>query len=57
MPESRKANQAVVDVVAVAAEKQATPAQIALAWLLGPKSVSATDRATIVSESSSSKAL
>ena len=37
-PENRKANQAVVDLVTrIAAEKQATPAQIALAWLLAQK--------------------
>ncbi|HEU5303977.1 MAG TPA: aldo/keto reductase [Gemmatimonadales bacterium] len=34
-PENRKANQAVVDLVGrIAARKQATPAQIALAWVL-----------------------
>ncbi|MGH7522484.1 MAG: aldo/keto reductase [Gemmatimonadales bacterium] len=34
-PENRKANHALVDLVTkVAAKKQATPAQIALAWLL-----------------------
>jgi aryl-alcohol dehydrogenase-like predicted oxidoreductase len=34
-PEARKANQALVDLLGkVAAQKQATPAQIALAWLL-----------------------
>ncbi len=34
-PEARAANRAIVDAIdAVAAEKQATPAQIALAWLL-----------------------
>jgi aryl-alcohol dehydrogenase-like predicted oxidoreductase len=34
-PENRKANQAMVDLVTrIAREKQATPAQIALAWLL-----------------------
>jgi aryl-alcohol dehydrogenase-like predicted oxidoreductase len=34
-PENRKANQAVVDLVGgMAAKKQATPAQIALAWVL-----------------------
>ena len=34
-PENRKANQAVVDLVGrIAAKKQATPAQIALAWVL-----------------------
>jgi aryl-alcohol dehydrogenase-like predicted oxidoreductase len=34
-PEARKANQALVEVIgAIAAQKQATPAQIALAWLL-----------------------
>jgi aryl-alcohol dehydrogenase-like predicted oxidoreductase len=37
-PEARKANQAVVDVLGtLAARKQATPAQIALAWLLAQK--------------------
>jgi aryl-alcohol dehydrogenase-like predicted oxidoreductase len=37
-PEARKANQALVDLLArVAAQKQATPAQIALAWLLAQK--------------------
>jgi aryl-alcohol dehydrogenase-like predicted oxidoreductase len=37
-PENRKKNQAVVDLVAaVAARKSATPAQIALAWVLAQK--------------------
>jgi aryl-alcohol dehydrogenase-like predicted oxidoreductase len=37
-PENRKANQALVDVVGkFAQEKRATPAQIALAWLLAQK--------------------
>ncbi|MDQ6872730.1 MAG: aldo/keto reductase [Gemmatimonadota bacterium] len=37
-PENRKANQAVVDVLArIADRKKATPAQIALAWLLAQK--------------------
>ena len=37
--EARKANQAMVDLLArIAQEKQATPAQIALAWLLAQKS-------------------
>jgi aryl-alcohol dehydrogenase-like predicted oxidoreductase len=37
-PEARKANQALVDLLAKIAErKQATPAQIALAWLLAQK--------------------
>ena len=37
-PEARKANQALVDLLGkVAAHKQATPAQIALAWLLAQK--------------------
>ena len=37
-PEARKANQAFVDLLArVAARKKATPAQIALAWLLAQK--------------------
>jgi len=36
--ENRKANQAVVDLLTrIAAEKKATPAQIALAWLLAKK--------------------
>jgi aryl-alcohol dehydrogenase-like predicted oxidoreductase len=38
-PEARKANQAVVDLLtAIAKQKGATPAQIALAWLLAQKS-------------------
>ncbi len=37
-PEARQANQALVDLLgAIAAKKQATPAQIALAWLLAQK--------------------
>jgi aryl-alcohol dehydrogenase-like predicted oxidoreductase len=37
-PENRKANQAVVDLVGrIAAKNQATPAQIALAWVLAQK--------------------
>jgi aryl-alcohol dehydrogenase-like predicted oxidoreductase len=37
-PEARKANQAIVDLVGqIAARKRATPAQIALAWLLAQK--------------------
>ncbi len=37
-PEARRANQALVDLVGrVAAEKRATPAQVALAWLLVQK--------------------
>jgi len=37
-PENRKANQAVVDLLGrFAQQKQATPAQIALAWLLAQK--------------------
>lgn len=37
-PEARKANQALVDVIgAIAERKKATPAQIALAWLLAQK--------------------
>jgi aryl-alcohol dehydrogenase-like predicted oxidoreductase len=37
-PENRKANQAVVDLIKqVAVRKNATPAQIALAWLLAQK--------------------
>ncbi len=37
-PEARKANQALVDLLAkIAGEKKATPAQIALAWLLAQK--------------------
>lgn len=38
MPEARKANMALVGIVkAVALRKQATPAQVALAWLLAQK--------------------
>jgi aryl-alcohol dehydrogenase-like predicted oxidoreductase len=37
-PENRKANQAVVELIArIAATKRATPAQIALAWVLAQK--------------------
>ncbi len=37
-PDARKANQAVVDLLgSIAAQKNATPAQIALAWLLAQK--------------------
>jgi aryl-alcohol dehydrogenase-like predicted oxidoreductase len=37
-PENRKANQVVVDLVArIAAKKAATPAQVALAWVLAQK--------------------
>jgi aryl-alcohol dehydrogenase-like predicted oxidoreductase len=37
-PEARKANQALTDLLAgIAEKKQATPAQIALAWLLAQK--------------------
>ena len=37
-PEARKANQAVVDLLGrIAASKNATPAQVALAWLLARK--------------------
>jgi aryl-alcohol dehydrogenase-like predicted oxidoreductase len=37
-PENRKANQGLVDVLAaLAAKQQATPAQLALAWLLAQK--------------------
>ncbi len=37
-PEARKANQAVVDLLGrIATQKKATPAQIALAWLLAQK--------------------
>jgi aryl-alcohol dehydrogenase-like predicted oxidoreductase len=37
-PENRKANQAVVELIArIAAKKHATPAQIALAWVLAQK--------------------
>jgi aryl-alcohol dehydrogenase-like predicted oxidoreductase len=37
-PEARKANQAVVDVIGeIATRKQATPAQIAITWLLAQK--------------------
>jgi aryl-alcohol dehydrogenase-like predicted oxidoreductase len=38
-PEARKANQVLVDLLGkIAEQKQATPAQIALAWLLAQKS-------------------
>jgi len=38
-PEARKANQVVIDLLAgIAAQKGATPAQIALTWLLAQKS-------------------
>src|SRR5215472_5064323 len=37
-PEARKANQALVDLLAaIARRKKATPAQVALAWLLAQK--------------------
>jgi aryl-alcohol dehydrogenase-like predicted oxidoreductase len=37
-PEARKANQGLVDLLGkIAAQKQATPAQIAIAWLLAQK--------------------
>ena len=37
-PEARKANQALIDLLGrIAGERQATPAQIALAWLLAQK--------------------
>jgi aryl-alcohol dehydrogenase-like predicted oxidoreductase len=37
-PEARKANQALVDLLgSIAARKRATPAQVALAWLLAQK--------------------
>ena len=37
-PEARKANQALVDLLGkIAAQKQATAAQIAIAWLLAQK--------------------
>ncbi|MGZ4822891.1 MAG: aldo/keto reductase, partial [Terriglobales bacterium] len=37
-PENRKTNQALVDLLGkFAAQKKATPAQIALAWLLAQK--------------------
>ena len=37
-PENRKANQALVDLIGkIAEQKKATPAQIALAWLLAQK--------------------
>ena len=43
-PEARKANQALVDLLGeIAARKKATPAQIALAWLLGAKAVDRSD--------------
>jgi aryl-alcohol dehydrogenase-like predicted oxidoreductase len=37
-PEARKANQALVDLIGqIAQSKKATPAQIALAWILAQK--------------------
>jgi len=37
-PDARKANQAIIDVLrSIAARKRATPAQLALAWLLAQK--------------------
>ena len=37
-PEARKANQALVDLIGqISQRKKATPAQIALAWILGQK--------------------
>lgn len=37
-PEARKANQALIDLLAkIARQKKATPAQIALAWLLAER--------------------
>ena len=43
-PEARRANRALVDVLAgIAARKQATSAQLALAWLLAQKAVDRTD--------------
>ena len=37
-PEARKANQALVDLIAaIAGRKKATPAQVALAWVLAQK--------------------
>ena len=37
-PEARKANQALIDLLrTIAGQKKATPAQIALAWLLAQK--------------------
>ncbi len=37
-PDARKANQPIVDLLSqIAARKKATPAQIALAWLLAQK--------------------
>ncbi|MGA3158121.1 MAG: aldo/keto reductase, partial [Steroidobacteraceae bacterium] len=38
VPEARKANQSLVDLLGtIAARKKATPAQVALAWLLAQK--------------------
>jgi aryl-alcohol dehydrogenase-like predicted oxidoreductase len=38
-PEARKANQSVIDLISkIAEQKSATPAQVALAWLLAQKS-------------------
>ena len=36
-PEARKANQALVDLIGQIAKREATPAQIALAWILAQK--------------------
>ena len=36
-PEARKANQALVDLLGESRQKKATPAQIALAWLLAQR--------------------
>jgi aryl-alcohol dehydrogenase-like predicted oxidoreductase len=44
-PEARKANQALVDLLGkIAAEKKATSAQIALAWLLAQKPIPGTTK-------------
>ena len=43
-PEARKANQVLVDLLGqIATKKQATPAQVALGWLLAQKTVDRAD--------------
>ena len=43
-PEARKANQTLVNLLGeIAARKKVTPAQIAIAWLLGPEAVDRSD--------------
>lgn len=55
-PEARNATMALVEVVKMAAEqKGATPAQIALAWLLGAETLDRTDSWNNEAQSSSRK--